>query len=232
MTKLIMTETKILLQLKFVALIGTSVLLCTLVTTGTAADPERATKATYEQPEFPQPDSKRSKMEIKLKKNNSLDKNLVKPSQSQRGEKEIGSPSEPPYSAIQTLGSLLFVLTLFGGVAYWMKRGGARSNQLLSNEAWEILGRGNLGAKHDVQLVRLGNRLLLVGYSPNTIQTLVEITDPEEVQSMLTSCHTKRPQFRTGFPKKLFAALSGKSELAFDRIEQNTSPAYVEPKDA
>ena len=232
MTKITMAQTKKSSPFIVVTLIGIPVLLCTLVTTEVAADPERATKATYEQPELPRPKSKRSTLELKLKKNNSIDNDLAIQSQSHRSEKEIGSPGESPYSAIQTLGSLLFVLTLFGCVAYWMRRGGTRSNQLLSGEAWEILGRGTLGPKHDVQLVRLGNRLLLVGYSPHTIQTLVEITDPEEVQSMLTSCHTKRPQFSGGFPKKLFAALSGKSELAFERIDQNTNPAYVEPKDA
>ena len=207
-----------------------SVLLFTFITSGaTADDPERATKATYEQPELPLPESNSPELHLNLDKNNAADKDRLPLSPSNSDEEIAAAVTN--YSAIKTLGSLLFVITLFGCVAYWMRRGGTRSNQSLSGEAWQILGRGNLGAKHDVQLVRLGNRLLLVGYSQNAIQTLAEITDPDEVQSILSSCNTKPSRFSAGIPKKIFGAFSGRSEQAFDRMDQNTNPAYVGSKD-
>ena len=214
----------------FSTLLLASVLLFTLITSGaTADDPERATKATYEQPELPLPESNLTDPHLKIDKNNAADKDHLPLSPSNSDEEIVVTVTN--YSAIKTLGSLLFVMTLFGCVAYWMRRGGTRSNQSLSGGAWEILGHGNLGAKNDVQLVRLGNRLLLIGYSPNAIQTLAEITDPDEVQSILSSCNTKPSSFSGGIPKKLFAAFSGRSEQAFDRMDQNTNPAYVGSKD-
>ncbi len=72
-----MAKTKKIPPFIVVTLIGIPVLLCTLVTTGVAADPERATKATYEQPELPQPKSKRSTLELKLKRNKYTYKLLI-----------------------------------------------------------------------------------------------------------------------------------------------------------
>jgi flagellar biogenesis protein FliO len=204
----------------------------TLITTDVTAEPEHAIKATYEQRNLIQPKPDQPEIHLKLKKRIPIDRDQGLSTHFDHGtEKEIGSPKES-YSAINTLGSLLFVLTLFGCIAYWMRRGGTRNNQTLSSESWEILGRGNLGAKHNVQLVRLGNRVLLLGYSPNTIQTLVEITDPAEVELMVNSCQTKRSQFNGGLSKKIITALTGRSDHTFDQIEHNANPAYVEPKDA
>ena len=201
---------------------------CLVVVTNADADPNRATPATYEQIELPLSETREQDLQLQLKKNSTAQNIALFPID--RAEEDQVAAFEP-YSPLQTLGSLFFVLTLFGCVAYWLRRGNKGSNPLLSEDAWEILGRGNLGAKHDVQLVRLGSRILLLGHSPNTIQTLVEITDPEEVQAMLQRCRAERPQLRGGFSRKLLAAFSGKTEDPIARIDPGNHPAYAEPRD-
>ena len=171
---------------------------CLVVVTNADADPNRATPATYEQIELPLSETREQDLQLQLKKNSTAQNIALFPID--RAEEDQVAAFEP-YSPLQTLGSLFFVLTLFGCVAYWLRRGNKGSNPLLSEDAWEILGRGNLGAKHDVQLVRLGSRILLLGHSPNTIQTLVEITDPEEVQAMLQRCRRATTITRRFFPK-------------------------------
>ena len=213
----------------FVPFTGLIIALCIVNASRADADPNRTTQATYEQIEFPQAGVRDSDLQLQIKKNpRSRNLTLSRDDQATKQQHE----ALKPYSVLQTLGSLFFVLTLFGCVAYWIRRGNKESNPQLSEETWQVLGRGNLAAKHDVQLVRLGNRILLLGHSPNTIQTLVEITDPEEVHAMLKCCHAKRPQSSIGFIRKLFAAFAGKSERTFDRINPGTHPGYVEPRDA
>ena len=202
---------------------------CLVVVTNADADPNRATSATYEQIELPLSETREQDLQLQLKKN-SIAQNITL-SRIDRAEEDPVAAIEP-YSPLQTLGSLFFVLTLFGCAAYWLRRGSKGNNPLLSGDAWEILGRGSLGAKHDVQLVRVGSRILLLGHSPNTIQTLVEITDPEEVQSMLQRCRSEQQHVRGGFSRKIFAAFSGKTEDPIARIDSGTHPAYSEPRDA
>ena len=213
----------------FVRFIGVLIALFSMNASRADANPNQATQTTYEHIEFPQPGVRHSDLQLRFKKN-SPDHNLSLSRDNQINKQT--NAAEKPYSALQTIGSLFFVLILFGCVAYWLRRGDKGSNPLLSEETWQVLGRGNLGTKHDVQLVRLGNRILLLGHSPNTIQTLVEITDPDEVHAMLKCCHARQPQSSIGFIRKLFASFAGKSDHTFDRINPGTHPAYVEPRDA
>tara|TARA_Y100001933_G_scaffold48880_1_gene47646 strand:- start:24357 stop:25130 length:774 start_codon:yes stop_codon:yes gene_type:complete len=201
---------------------------CTFVSAA-YADPNHATQATYEHMEFPELGVRKSDLDLNFKKKPPI-QNLILPQQDHTQKKK--PEAMKPYSAFQTLGSLFFVLVLFGCAAFWMRKGNKRSNLLLGKETWQVLGRGNLGPKHDVQLVRLGNRILLLGHSPNTIQTLVEITDPSEVQAMLESCHTKQTQSGIGFPRKLLGAFMGHSQHTFDQINPANHPAFAEPPDA
>lgn len=49
----------------------------------------------------------------------------------------------------------------------------------------EVLGRLPVSPKHTVVLVRVAGRVLVVGISPDTMTTLSEIEQPEEVEKML-----------------------------------------------
>ena len=85
-------------------------------------------------------------------------------------------------------GSLAIVLGLFFIVAWAMRKTAPRGRWLLPKEVFEILGRAPLGARQQVQLLRCGNKLLLVSITPNGAETLTEVTDPLEVDRIAGIC--------------------------------------------
>ena len=52
----------------------------------------------------------------------------------------------------------------------------------------ELLGRAPLAGRQTMQLIRVGNRLLLVALSASGAETLTEITDPVEVEHLAGLC--------------------------------------------
>lgn len=85
-------------------------------------------------------------------------------------------------------GSLAVVLGLFVVIAWTVKKGAPQANMALPKEAVEVLGRAVLGIRQQVQLVRVGNKLLLVACTPTSAKTLTEITAPAEVEHLLGLC--------------------------------------------
>ncbi len=51
-----------------------------------------------------------------------------------------------------------------------------------------MLGRAPLAGRQQVHLVRLGSKLVLVSVSQAGIETLSEVTDPDEVQRLVALC--------------------------------------------
>jgi flagellar biogenesis protein FliO len=56
----------------------------------------------------------------------------------------------------------------------------------ISRDAIEVCGKVPFDAKRTLHLVRVGSRLLVLLESPQGMQRLAEITDPEEVQQLLS----------------------------------------------
>jgi flagellar biogenesis protein FliO len=107
-----------------------------------------------------------------------------------------GAPPATRYPSASTLiGSTCVVLSLFFAVAWLLKRAAPRSMRNLSPSAIEVLGRAPLTRGQHVQLVRCGGRVLLLAVSTTTSQTLTEITDPEEVKSLLSACKAKSSHY-------------------------------------
>ena len=55
----------------------------------------------------------------------------------------------------------------------------------------KLVARANLSPKHQMFLVRMGNRLVLVGAGPQGLTTLSEITDAEEATKLLQAAGQK-----------------------------------------
>ncbi|HMC11309.1 MAG TPA: flagellar biosynthetic protein FliO, partial [Pirellulaceae bacterium] len=99
-----------------------------------------------------------------------------------------------PGSALATVaGSLGAVLGLFLVVVWCTRRFAPGGAALLPKEAVELLGRAPLAARQQAQLIRIGNKLLLVAISPAGVETLTEITDPTEVEHLTALCQRGRP---------------------------------------
>jgi flagellar biogenesis protein FliO len=77
-------------------------------------------------------------------------------------------------------------------VVWCSKRFAPAGTAPLPKEAVELLGRAPLAGKQTMQLVRVGNRLLLVALSGAGAQTLTEITDPVEVEHLAGLCQRGR----------------------------------------
>ena len=116
--------------------------------------------------------------------------------------------TEKPTDGLQTLvtvgGSLAVVLGVFFLIVWLLRRASPGGTGTLPGEVFEVLGRAPLTHHQQVQLVRCGDKLLLVavgaaGAGPSA-STLTEITDPNQVDRLTGLCR----QTRGGSSSKTF----------------------------
>lgn len=82
------------------------------------------------------------------------------------------------------------VVVLIVALGWLLKRlGGGRT--LRSDGALQLIARANLSAKHQVFLMRMGERLVLIGAGPQGLSSLSEITDPAEANRLLQAAGMK-----------------------------------------
>jgi flagellar biogenesis protein FliO len=105
-------------------------------------------------------------------------------------------------------GSLAIVLGLFLVVAWAMRKTAPRGSLVLPREVFDILGRAPLGVRQQVQLLRCGNKLLLVSITPNGTETLTEVTDPVEVDRIAGICQQAHPKSSTMAFRQVFQQLA------------------------
>jgi flagellar biogenesis protein FliO len=114
---------------------------------------------------------------------------------SERPGEPLGKPVVPtPAGAVGTVAAGLgIVLGLFFVVVWASRRFTPAGSTLLPKEAVELLGRVPLAGRQQMQLVRIGNKLLLVALAPGGCETLTEITDAAEVEHLTALCRRSRP---------------------------------------
>ncbi len=83
-----------------------------------------------------------------------------------------------PWKSLAILGVMIGLILLAGK---GLKRLAPHRFHELSDDLFTPLGYRSLSRNHTVHLVRVGQRLLLIGSSSEGLRTLSEITDPEEV---------------------------------------------------
>jgi len=96
-------------------------------------------------------------------------------------------------SLVTTACSLAVVLGLFFMFACVIRRAAPRGSMLLPSEVIEVLGRAPLANRQQIHLLRCGNKLLLVSATPTGVETLTELTDPEEVDRLAGLCRAAQP---------------------------------------
>jgi len=104
--------------------------------------------------------------------------------------KEQNQSSMP--SPWKTLVSLVIVLALIVGVTYLFKRFSLNANRNSMPAGVEILARSSMNPKQSLCLVQLGNRLVLLGQSPNHISSLQTIDDPDEIAQIMGQLEQKK----------------------------------------
>jgi len=122
---------------------------------------------------------------------------LPPPRATSKRARESGAAAQPPGGrrnmAMVVTSSLAIVLGLFFLVVWLSRRALPKAGQALPTEALEVLGRTPLAARHNLQLIRLGHRLLLVSVAPDTARTLLDITDADEVNHLIALCRQDQP---------------------------------------
>ena len=105
-------------------------------------------------------------------------------------------------------GSLLIVIAAFFLLAILFRKVSPKGSRPLPKEAFECLGRYYLTQKHQVQVLRLGSRIVLVSVMPDGVSTLAEITDPDEAVSFLGLCRRLDSNSATEMFRKTVADMS------------------------
>lgn len=116
------------------------------------------------------------------------------------------------------LSSLAIVLGLFFLVVWLARRALPRSAASLPKDVLEVLGRSPLAARHNLQLIRLGRRLLLVSVTPETAETLAEITDADEVNHLASLCRQGQPDSITGSFRQALHQLGSPQQAGDERV--------------
>ena len=101
---------------------------------------------------------------------------------------ELPSFGLPVDSMFTTSAALAVVVGLFLLCAALVRRGAKKSNSRLPEEVVSVLGRVPLAARQYAELVRVGNKLVLVSITPTGAEPLTEITDPVEIDRLVGLC--------------------------------------------
>ncbi|OMI08285.1 flagella biosynthesis protein FliZ [Bacillus swezeyi] len=96
-------------------------------------------------------------------------------------ESDPPSPSVSIFDFVKMIGALLFVIFLIYALVKFMNK---RNRLLKPFQYVENIGGTSLGQNKSVQLIKVGNRVLVVGVGEN-IQLLKEIDDEKEYEDIL-----------------------------------------------
>ena len=91
------------------------------------------------------------------------------------------------FDAARMIGSLALVLGGYFGLV-WFSRQFGGGNGKVPQEVVEVLGQTPFGPKKQLQIVRLGSKLLLLINGPEGTHPIGEITDPQEVEYLASLC--------------------------------------------
>jgi flagellar biogenesis protein FliO len=107
------------------------------------------------------------------------------------GSQDPGSAprTTSPWTTIVSMAtSLLIVLGLFLGLAWFLRRSGLQPFAHVPKDVVQVLGRSPLAPRQQLYLLRFGRKLVLVSHQMGQTQTLSEIEDPIEVDRLCGLC--------------------------------------------
>lgn len=131
------------------------------------------------------------------------------------------------WGALSSVGaSLGLVLGAFLCVAWLSKRYLPKSAGPLPKEVVEQLGWAPLVGRQQMQLVRLGNKLLLISVTPgSSAEPLAEVTDPAEVERLSSICRRTKPGSSTQAFRDVVSELERQPTRGFVEAQPRTAAA-------
>jgi flagellar biogenesis protein FliO len=132
---------------------------------------------------------------------------------------------------ISVVASLLIVISVFLILMVLFRKISPNAVQSLPKEVFENLGKTFLSQKLQVHLLRLGNRLILVSATNDTLTPITEITDPDEVVTVLGMCRQLNNNGINKFHQNLSSQLnstnnSRNNNFSKDHTTKNNSNDY------
>ena len=117
---------------------------------------------------------------------------LITPRRETPSSQETSRLKKEPFSIWRTLGVLTFVVAgIIGGVKVMKHLGPFGTMKPLPGSVCEVLGMTTLPNRHTLYILRVGQRILLVGSSGEHLATLAEFTEPHDVASIVGLCNTE-----------------------------------------
>jgi flagellar biogenesis protein FliO len=123
------------------------------------------------------------------------------------GSQSLGLPRVA--GALAIVLSLIFLLR-WGGKKLFVSAGHGKSTR-----AVQILARSSISPKQHILLLRIGRRVIVVGDSGAQMNPLSEITDPDEIASLLGQLQDEK----STLPAKAFSALFSRARDEFEEDE-------------
>lgn len=124
----------------------------------------------------------------------------------------------------QILGALAVVLALAFALRWLLRNtmGGGAGHR--SSGAIQVLSRSAIAPRQQLMLIRIGRRLVLVANTGTQMNALCEITDPEEVASLLGQIQQEKHNSITG----TFASLFGRAKSEFPSADASDQHEHDE----
>jgi flagellar biogenesis protein FliO len=130
---------------------------------------------------------------------------------------------------VTILGALGLVLGIFLLTAWGIRRAVPQALHPLPKEVFEVLGRAPLAGRQQAQLLRLGNKLVLVSLSPAGAETLTEITDPLEVDRVAGLCRQAQPGSATAVFRQVLDQFAPRRPSAGE-VGRIANPSHQDPR--
>ncbi|MGB0716463.1 MAG: flagellar biosynthetic protein FliO [Phycisphaerae bacterium] len=133
------------------------------------------------------------------------------------------------------IGALALVLGLIF-LCYWLVRRFVPGGVAQEQAGMKVIARAAVSPKQSLALVRLGQRLVMVGVSPDSMTALAEITDPDEVSAIALGLQgpadARAADVRTGGFRGLLKTASdsydhaAQADHATDENRHESSPGH------
>ncbi|MFP6619327.1 MAG: flagellar biosynthetic protein FliO [Pirellulaceae bacterium] len=147
---------------------------------------------------------------------------LRKPSRERNSNSEqLPASARVSTRAMTTVVSALsIVLAAFFLVVWLTRSANKRRWSPLPTEAVQVLGRAPLAGRQWMQLVQVGNKLVMLSVNANQVDTITEITDSKEVERLVALCHKEQPNhLRETFQQVL-------DQYSKNRVETDPLPPF------
>lgn len=121
------------------------------------------------------------------------------------------------WDIVKTISMLVIVIGMLFGLLKWLQK---KNNVSPSVQTMKNLGGTNLGGNRSVQMIKVGNSILVVGIGEN-IELLKEINDEQEVNMITEQFHNRMEQMVK--PQDLISKLTALLKTKKGIAEENQS---------